>query len=68
MWSTLSKALYRSIKTPIRGSQKIRKFCQVAIMHGQLNGSFENRIVLDKVFSSYLSACIIDYTLIVREF
>ena len=53
----------------IRCAQKIRKFGQqVVIMLDQLNGSFENQIVLDKVFSSYLSACIIDYTLIVQEF
>ena len=36
-------------------------------MHDQLNGPFGDRIILDKVFSNYLSACIIDYTLIVQE-
>ena len=28
----------------------------------------ENQIVLDKVSSNYLNACIIDYTFIVQEF
>ena len=37
-------------------------------MHDQLNGPFGNQIILDKVFSNYLSACVIDYTLIVQEF
>ena len=67
----MSKVLDRSIKTPIVISlhSKIRKFGQqVAIMHDLLNGRFGNRIVLDKVSLSYLSACIIEFTLIVQEF
>ena len=36
-------------------------------MHDQLNGPFGNRIVLDKVFSNYLSVCIMDYSLMVQN-
>ena len=37
-------------------------------MHDQLNSPIENRVVLNKEFSNYLSACITDYTSIVLEF
>ena len=37
-------------------------------MHDQFNGPFGNGIVLDKVFSNYLSDYIIDYILILQEF
>lgn len=33
-----------------------------------VEGPFGNATVLDKVFSNYLSACVINYKLIVQEF
>ena len=59
----------RQVFLYIRCAQKIRKFGQqVVIMHDQLNGPFGNGIVLDKVSSNYLRACIINITLTVQEF
>ena len=56
-WSTVSKVLDRSIKTPIALKRFVNFGQKVAIMHDQLNGPFGNRIVLDKVFLSYLTSC-----------
>ena len=70
-WSAVSKALDRSIKTPIvylLGSKDSQIWSTSCSRAWSVKWLFWNRIVLDKVFSNYLSSSVINYALIARVF